>query len=36
VLFVGLGYRMEQRSYVRVSGGYAGGWQFLGLIVPHF
>ncbi|RJS70085.1 hypothetical protein CW696_06295, partial [ANME-2 cluster archaeon] len=26
VLFVGLGYRMEKRSYVRVSGGYAGGF----------
>ncbi len=25
VLFVGLGYRMEKRSYGRVSGGYAGG-----------
>ena len=25
VLFVGLGYRIEKRSYGRVSGGYAGG-----------
>lgn len=35
LLLVYAGYRMERRSYVRVSGGYVAGVWCLGAVTPH-